>query len=65
METVWYDRKMSVAVLVCVHMHCSALICVVLALSLNCTKMDLLKMLMSMGEALGFKGDILRAFVKD
>ena len=46
-------------------MHCSALVCVVLALLLNCPNMDLLKELMSMGEALGYEGDTLRAFVKD
>ena len=45
-------------------MHCSALVCVVLALLLNCPNMDLLKELVSMGEALGYEGDTLRAFVK-
>ena len=46
-------------------MHCSVLVCVVLALLLNCPNMNLLKELMSMGEALGYEGDTLRAFVKD
>ena len=38
-------------------MHCSALVCVVLALLLNCRNMDLLLELVSMGEALGYEGD--------
>ena len=51
--------------IVCAYMHCSALVCVVLALLLNCPNMDLLKELMLMGEALGYEGDTLRAFVRD